>query len=117
VKFLVDVNLPPRLCRWLHSRGHDARHLGDLNLLTATDSEIWQRGRVETAVLVSKDNDFYNRALLFGASPQVLHIDVGNCSNNLLLEILTSSWSEIDTALSSGSRLVSVTQQGIEIFP
>jgi predicted nuclease of predicted toxin-antitoxin system len=49
--------------------------LADLNLLTATDSEIWQRGRVESEALVSKDNDFYDRAFLFGAPPQVLHID------------------------------------------
>jgi len=117
VKFLVDVNLPPRLCYWIRSRGHEAQHLSDLNLLTATDSEIWQHGRIETAVLVSKDNDFYDRALLFGAPPQVLHVDLGNCSNRHLLELLTSSWSEIDTALSSGSRLISITRQGIEIFP
>jgi hypothetical protein len=34
VKFLVDVNLPPRLARWLSSRGHEAKHLADLALLT-----------------------------------------------------------------------------------
>jgi predicted nuclease of predicted toxin-antitoxin system len=39
VKFLVDVNLPPRLARWLSSRGHEAKHLVDLDLLTATDTE------------------------------------------------------------------------------
>jgi predicted nuclease of predicted toxin-antitoxin system len=55
--------------------------------------------------------------LLFGAPPQVLHIAVGNCSNAQLLHILDSEWSNIEAALSSGSKLVSITQQKIEVFP
>lgn len=63
MKFLVDVNLPPRLCVWLRSRQHDAEHLFDRNLLTATDTEIWDVGRVEALTIFSKDIDFYDRAL------------------------------------------------------
>jgi predicted nuclease of predicted toxin-antitoxin system len=37
VKFLVDANLPPRLCVWLGARRHEAGHIFDRNLLTATD--------------------------------------------------------------------------------
>jgi predicted nuclease of predicted toxin-antitoxin system len=44
-----------------------------LNLLTATDTQIWERGKVENLVIFSKDVDFYDRALLFGAPPQVVH--------------------------------------------
>ena len=66
MKFVVDVNLPPRLARWLKSQGDEAEHLADLDLLTATDTEIWDRGRNQEAIIVSKDNDFYDRALLFG---------------------------------------------------
>jgi len=117
VKFLVDVNLPPRLARWLKSRGHEAEHLADLNQLRATDTGVWNRGRRLRSVIVSKDNDFYDRALLFGAPPQVLHIAVGNCSNARLFEILDSGWLEIEIGLSSGSRLISVTQKEIEVFP
>jgi predicted nuclease of predicted toxin-antitoxin system len=72
VKFLVDANLPPRLCVWLRSHRHEAEHLFDRNLLTATDTQIWERGRVESLIILSKDVDFYDRALLFGAPPQVV---------------------------------------------
>jgi predicted nuclease of predicted toxin-antitoxin system len=81
VKFLVDANLPPRLCSWLRSHRHEAEHVFDRNLLTATDTQIWERGRVENLVIFSKDTDFYDRALLFGTPPQVVHVAVGNCSN------------------------------------
>jgi predicted nuclease of predicted toxin-antitoxin system len=39
---------------------------------------------------MSKDVDFYDRVLLLGPPPQVIHVSVGNCSNTRLLEILAS---------------------------
>ncbi|MBI2986054.1 MAG: DUF5615 family PIN-like protein [Deltaproteobacteria bacterium] len=42
MKFLVDANLPPHLCHWLKSRGHEAEHLADINLLRATDTHLWK---------------------------------------------------------------------------
>lgn len=116
MKFLIDANLPPRLCAWLKSRRHDADHLFDLNLLTATDTEIWQRAKAQNLVIVSKDVDFYDRALLFGTPPQVVHVAVGNCSNARLFEILADEWGEIERTLSSGSRLISITQEKLEVF-
>jgi predicted nuclease of predicted toxin-antitoxin system len=92
VKFLVDANLPPRLCVWLKSQRHEAEHVFDRNLLTATDTQIWERGRLESLVIFSKDTDFYDRALLYGAPPQVLHVAVGNCSNARLFSVLASEW-------------------------
>lgn len=85
MKFLVDANLPPRLCGWLRSHRHEAEHLFDRNFLTATDTQIWECCSVENLVILSKDVDFYDRALLFGAPPQVVHVAVGNCSNTRLL--------------------------------
>ena len=58
MKFLVDVNLPPRLAQWISSQGHEANHLADLDLLTDTDTDIWHRGRDHGEVIVSKDYDF-----------------------------------------------------------
>lgn len=87
MKFLVDANLPPDLCAWLRSRGHEGEHLLDLNLLTATDTQLWDRGKGQKLVVATKDNDFYNRALIFGAPPQVVHVAVGNCSNNRLFAL------------------------------
>src|SRR5262245_13243504 len=107
---------PPRLCAWLRSRGHDAEHLFDLNLLAATDSAIWQHAARLDCIILSKDVDFYDRALLFGPPPQVVHISVGNCSNVRLLEILAIEWNEIERAPSSGSRLISIAQKRLEVF-
>lgn len=69
MRFLVDVNLPPRLCDWLLIRGHKAEHLANENLLTATDTEVWDRARAQAAIIASKDFDFYDRSLVLGAPP------------------------------------------------
>jgi predicted nuclease of predicted toxin-antitoxin system len=116
VKFLVDANLPSRLCAWSRSQRHEAEHLFDRNLLTATDTQIWERGRLESLVIFSKDTDFYDRALLYGALPQVVHLSVGNCSNTRLFSVLASEWNDIEQALVSGCRLISITLEKIEVF-
>ena len=117
MKFLVDINLSPQLCLWLRSLGHEASHLADLSLLTAPDSEVWDRGRDPGVVILSKDSDFYDRALLLGPPPHVLHIAVGNCTNERLMEILRDAWPEIENAFLAGSRLVSLSHDKVEIFP
>jgi len=88
VKFIIDANPPPDLYIWLRARGHEAEHLADINLLMATDTQLWDRGSVQRLVVATKDVDFYDRALILGAPPQVLHVAVGNCSNIRLFEIL-----------------------------
>jgi predicted nuclease of predicted toxin-antitoxin system len=117
VKFVVDANLPPRLCVWLKSRSHEAEHLLDLHLLTATDTQIWQHGRAGNLVIFTKDVDFYERALILGAPPQVVHVAVENCGNSRLFDVLTSEWDDIERALQSGSRLISLSLEKIEVFP
>lgn len=116
MKFLIDVNLPPRLCSWLASHGHEPEHLFERNLLRATDTEIWDLARSENLVIFSKDVDFYDRALLLGSPPQVVHVAVGNCSNDRLLGILEGNWRDAESALTAGSRLISITREKIEVF-
>lgn len=45
MKLLVDANLSPRVAAILRSAGHDARHVTDVGLGTASDAEIlaWTR--------------------------------------------------------------------------
>jgi len=41
VRFLLDANLSPRLVARLSEAGHDAVHVRELELLTASDSVIF----------------------------------------------------------------------------
>jgi predicted nuclease of predicted toxin-antitoxin system len=73
VKLLLDANLSPEVGRRLKEAGHDAIHVADIGLLTATDPVILQAAAKEERVLLTADSDF-GALLALGslASPSVL---------------------------------------------
>lgn len=117
MKFLVDAQLPPRLCRWLSAKGHWALHISKTEGgLTSPDALVWDLARSEDCALFSKDTDFFDRAILFGKPPQVVHVSVGNCSNRDLFTILEAHWRDVHAALASGAPLVRLTRTTLEVF-
>jgi predicted nuclease of predicted toxin-antitoxin system len=58
VRFLVDVNLSPRLVDRLQALGHDAAHVAALGLLLDPDEMILDLARVEDRVVITADSDF-----------------------------------------------------------
>lgn len=73
MKLLLDANLSPEVARLLKEAGHDAIHVADIGLLTATDPEILQTASTEKRILLTADSDF-GALLALGslASPSVL---------------------------------------------
>jgi predicted nuclease of predicted toxin-antitoxin system len=94
VRFLIDAQLPPRVATWLEARGHDAIHVFDLDKLTSDDSLIWQVAASTSAVIVTKDKDFV-RFRQQSAGPQILHIQIANCSNSQLIDAFSAKWDDI----------------------
>lgn len=100
MNFLIDVQLPPRLAPWLEAKGFEARHAMDIaGGLTMPDAALWEIGKNSSEIIISKDWDFYERALLKGSPPQVLHIALGNCSTADLFNYLDERWEIIIDAL------------------
>jgi predicted nuclease of predicted toxin-antitoxin system len=85
VNFLIDAQLPPALARWIATQGHQANHVFEVGLQAADDGPIWEFARKETAVIVSKDEDFVDRWLLSDRPVPLVWIRKGNCSNRALL--------------------------------
>jgi predicted nuclease of predicted toxin-antitoxin system len=73
VKLLLDANLSPEVGRCLKEAGHDAIHVADIGLLTATDPAILGAAANEARILLTADSDF-GALLALGslASPSVL---------------------------------------------
>lgn len=58
MRLLIDANLSPAVARRLAGAGHDALHVFDAALGTATDEEILEAAAKDGRVIVSSDSDF-----------------------------------------------------------
>jgi predicted nuclease of predicted toxin-antitoxin system len=104
--FIIDAQLPPSLAGALRAAGFDAVHVVDLELVAATDRQIWQEVSLRSAVLVTKDRDF---SLLRAASndgPVILWVRTGNAANRTLITQIVSALPEIVAAIERGEAVI-----------
>ena len=106
--FLVDAQLPPALARWLVANGHEAEHVVDLGLASATDNEIWDYAIAQERVILTKDEDFSARRLLAVAGPPVVWIRRGNTTRRELLTWFEPLLPGVLAALESGDQLIEI---------
>lgn len=89
MKFLVDAQLPRRLCHQLRGWSHDAVHTLDLPLGNRTsDAEIIQIADTEGRIVVTKDDDFVQSFLLKNQPQRLLLITTGNIGNAELSQLI-----------------------------
>ena len=106
MKFIIDAQLPPALCVWLNTKGHEASHVYDLSLGAASDNIIAERAVADAAFLISKDEDFLILRLpdRFG----FVWLRVGNATTRSLISWLVARWDQVEALLKSGERLIEV---------
>jgi predicted nuclease of predicted toxin-antitoxin system len=95
VKLLFDENLSFRLVSALADIYPDSAHVRDLGLLGAEDGAIWSYAAEHGFLLTSKDTDFYERSVLFGAPPKVIWLRIGNRPVATTAEIIRSQYIRI----------------------
>ncbi len=68
MKFLVDSPVSPEVAAGLRDLDHDAVHVSDYGIGTATYGTIWRRAEAESRILVTSDTDFGELLAESGAS-------------------------------------------------
>lgn len=106
MKFIVDAQLPPALARYLSSKGIDAIHVLDVDMMESPDSKIWDLALQDSLVIITKDEDFQMRASLNEVKPKIIWVRVGNCSKKSLINFFEKKWGEIIEELNKGSQLI-----------
>lgn len=88
MRLLFDENLSHRLVGKLADVYPDSVHVRDIGLRGAKDRRIWNYAAEEGLLLTSKDTDFYQRSLVFGAPPKVVWLRIGNAPTLAIAELL-----------------------------
>jgi predicted nuclease of predicted toxin-antitoxin system len=96
VKLLLDQNISHKLLKSLASLYPESSHVRMHGLKAAQDESVWDFAGENGFMIVSKDSDFYQRSLLFGFPPKVIWIRRGNCSTELIEQILKERYADIE---------------------
>ena len=108
MKFLVDAQLPPSLALWLREAGHDAQAVREVQLRDAEDGAIWRHAQEHGQVIITKDEDFAQRAQTGVAGPVIVWLRIGNTSNAALRAWLVPQLPELVRLIGQGYRVVEV---------
>ncbi len=85
MKLLFDENLSHKLSLLVAASFPNSRHIRELGLKGQTDEQIWDYAKANGFTIISKDKDFYQRALLYGTPPKFIWLRLGNCTRDDLL--------------------------------
>jgi predicted nuclease of predicted toxin-antitoxin system len=104
MKFLLNMNLPRQLGKLLTGKGHACRHVGDIGMARASDSEIVTAARHSHETIITHDLD-YGGLLAFSGEdvPSVIIFRLRSTQTENLFNRLMSVWIEIEGSLAEGA--------------
>ncbi len=106
----IDAHLSPAIATWITSTfGIAAFALRDIGLRDAEDPEIFEVGRAQGIIFLTKDSDFVDLVERLGSPPQIIWLTCGNTSNARLQEILSATLPETLELLRAGEVLVEIS--------
>jgi predicted nuclease of predicted toxin-antitoxin system len=88
VKLLFDENLSVRLVALLQAGHPGSAHVEQLLGRGRSDAEAWDYARSNGFAIMSKDNDFRQRAFLLGPPPKVVWLSVGNAGTEAIATLV-----------------------------
>ena len=107
----IDAHLSPAIAPWIsRTFGISAFALRDLGLRDAEDPEIFEAGKAQKIIFMTKDSDFVDLVERLGSPPQIIWLTFGNTSNAQLKEILTATLPRALEILATGESLVEISE-------
>ena len=96
MRLLVDENLSPKIVRLLDGRFPGTVHVASVGLAGSGDEAIWRYARDNGFVVLSKDSDFNQRALLRGGPPKVVWLRVAEMRTNEIAATVLATADELE---------------------
>jgi predicted nuclease of predicted toxin-antitoxin system len=111
----LPLEIPAKLDPRRHASPRDRQvtlHVRDIGE-TWSDSQIWQYARERDLVIVSKDTDFSDRAMINAPPPRVVHLRIGSMRMRDFHALISRLWPSIAVLIAT-NRLVRVYENRIE---
>ncbi|TAH51936.1 MAG: hypothetical protein EYC68_09150 [Chloroflexota bacterium] len=109
MKIWLNAQLSPDLAVWMTKEfGVTTIAIRDLGLRDEIDSKIFDRAKIESAIVMTKDSDLVDLVNARGAPPQIIWLTCGNTSNAKLKEILTKAMPQAIRLLEAGEKVVEI---------
>lgn len=99
MKLLIDENLSAKLVIRLAAEFPESTHVKALGLRGAADRAIWEYAKEHGFTIVSKDDDFRQKAFLLGAPPKVVWLALGNSSTAVVATLLKQNRKQLEAFL------------------
>jgi len=77
-------------------------------MVDASDTDIWNYAINTDSVIVTKDEDFQNRAVFSKQCPVFVWLRFGNCSTRQCIATFESVLSELVSRIESGETIIEV---------
>ena len=93
MKFLIDEQLPQKLASWLNGKGFDAIHADDVPHTAGklTDIAICKFADEHNRIVITKDEDFWQRYLLMKEPKKLIYVTTGNIKNKDLIQLFDNN--------------------------
>jgi predicted nuclease of predicted toxin-antitoxin system len=90
VKFLLDQNISFKVAPLLVEPFQNVSHIKQLNLVDASDLQIWTYAKTNNYSIITFDGDFIELSNLKGFPPKIIWLRFGNSSNLKIVNKLIS---------------------------
>ena len=116
MKFIVDEQLPQRLAIWLREKGYDAIHADDIPHTDGrlTDVAICKFADVHNRVVITKDEDFWQRYLMMNEPKKLIYVTTGNIKNADLIQLFDRNIQLLVLHITSHN-VIEINQRGMVI--
>ncbi len=81
MKLLLDQNISRKLVAAFNDNFPGTTHVALTLEEKTSDVEIWNFARDSGYTIVTKDDDFEQRSILFGHPPKIIRVRLGNCKS------------------------------------
>ncbi|MFK5894312.1 MAG: DUF5615 family PIN-like protein [Pseudomonadota bacterium] len=97
MKLLFDENISAKLVKLLADQFPDSSHIDLLNMQGESDTIVWDYAKCNNYIIMSKDNDFRQRAFVTGPPPKVIWLNVGNGSTKDINQLIRKTINQINS--------------------